>query len=255
MKKLLLLILLIPTFAISGPYEKHKLLLKCSGELKSNYCKKFKDKYMTRFNGCEGEPSKSMIVELTMTYFTTTKEELPKDWKKYPENKIPFYAKFNKNEAFYENFDQQGIELEMENVDKWRKERNEKKIAQGETITAWNILYDKYAREKLIDSESSPKRFMAKWEEVTLQSELEKRDGGWYAKKNGKDFLYTTKNYFEIDRIRGTLKTKTVSKKSSYFDKDDNGELIDVLLENEELRWFENEFYGDCKKVSNEQKF
>ena len=208
-----------------------------------------------RYNGCEEKPSKSMIVELTMTYFTRTKEELSGWEPEYPENKIPFYARFDKNEAFYEDFDQYGIELEMEKLDEWRKERRERDIAQGKAITARSVLHDKYVRKTLIDSESSPKRFMGKWEEVTTRIEMEKRDGDWYAKKNGKYFLDTTKNYFEIDRIRGTLKTKTVRKDLSYFDRDENGELIDVLLENDELVWSEFEFYGDCKKVSNEQKF
>ena len=88
---------------------------------------------------------------------------------------------------------------------------------------------------------------MGKWEEVKLQ--------GDFSKDSDKTFLETTKNYFEIDRIRGTLKTKTVSKNLSIFDEDENGELIDVLTENEEYLWFEREFFGNCSKVSNEQKF
>ena len=151
-------------------------------------------------------------------------------------------------ERFMPTFDQFGIGIEdTDGYKKFRKKWRDKDIAEGKTITPWQILTDKYGRSKLIDSESSSKRFMGKWEKVQLQDD--------YSKDSDKTFLRTTKNYFEIDRIRGTLKTKTVRKDLSYFDRDENGELIDVLLENDELVWSEFEFYGDCKKVSNEQKF
>ena len=248
MKKLLLLILLIPTFAISGPYETHTLLLNCSGESKVYFCNKYKDKKRARSNGCKEQPSERDIVEVTIHHNTRTKEELSGGWPEYPENKIPFYVEFDMTEGLMPTFDQFSIGIkDTDGYKKFAKEMREKRIAQGETISAYSMLYDKYARKKLIDSESSSKKFMGKWEEVKLQ--------GDFSKDSDKTFLETTKNYFEIDRIRGTLKTKTVSKNLSIFDEDENGELIDVLTENEEYLWFEREFFGNCSKVSNEQKF
>jgi hypothetical protein len=253
MKKLLLLILLIPTFAISSPYETHKLLLTCKGEFMHTYCKQYKDKNMSSYNGCEDLPKKSSIADVTLYYSTRTKEEIPKGYEEYPINKIPFVVEIDMTEGFMRNYDQMSITIkDTDGYKKFAKEFREKQIASGEIFTAKDDIRDKYRRNKLIDSESSSKRFMGKWEEVQLQSEFDSE--GNYV-KNGKTFLETTQNYLELDRIRGTLKTKTTAKELSYFDKDENGEIIDVLIENNELQWSEFEFYGDCSKVSNEQKF
>jgi hypothetical protein len=254
MKKLLL-ILLIPTFAISAPYKDQKLLLTCVGEETVNYCQKYKSKYMTKYNGCKANPKISKRIDVTVKYITRTKEELTKKWQTFPKNKTPIIVEFKMPEGYIPDFDQPSIAYGEKNSKKLRAEWRERDKAEGKTISAWSKLYDKYDSEKTIDYESSSERFMGKWEEVRLEQEKKLIDGNLQRVKNGKTFLETSETYFEIDRMRGTLKTKHVRKKLSYFDKDENGELIDELLENEQLVWFEDEFYGDCSKVSNEQKF
>lgn len=232
MKKLLLLLLLIPNLVMALLDNEIIINLDCVGKLTTTYCS---DKL-----GCDDDLIKTKIEDNQDLKAKITINTILRS----------FDAYFATNYGGHLIMDFKGWTLKYmsENYESVYEKSNAHMINHGKTITNRDKIEDKHKYPILHENTMNTKVFVGEWTQRYLNN--------MWQKKGSKTSKIAHKKYFFIDRESGRIVIKDFGEREvEFFEVNSSGELQDKLIQNKGYSWYEDEFDGTCTYVPLKDKF
>ena len=227
MKKLLLLLLLIPNVVMAIGDNEIIINLDCVGKLTTTYCS---DRL-----GCDDDLIKTKIEDY---HDLKAKITINTILRSFDANFTTRYGG-----GIYIRFKGWRLKYMSENYESVYEKTNAHRIKKGKTITNRKKIEDKHEYPVLHKNTMNTKVFVGEWTRRHLNNKYGKKDGSKTSK-------IAHKKYFFIDRESGRIKIKDFGEREvEFFEVNSSGELQDKLIQNEGYSWYEDEFDGTCTYV------